>query len=155
MTAQWRRSVLALLAGLCACSLAAAALGEAADSVHRDQVRMMAMRRQANALRYQVHTLSTADGSAIKEFVTTGGAVFAVVWHTRFKPDFGQLLGRHHPTYVGLAQEAIAARPGIHRHLSQQRGDLVVTASGFLNNFSGRAYLVSLLPQGVNLDEIR
>jgi hypothetical protein len=87
--------------------------------------------------------------------VTTGGAVFAVVWHTRFKPDFEQLLGRHHPTYVGLAQEAIAARPGIHRHLSQQRGDLVVTASGFVNNFSGRAYLVSLLPQGVNLDEIR
>jgi hypothetical protein len=155
MTCHWRRPLLVLLAGLCACSLAAAALGESADSVHRDQVRMMAMRRQASALRYQVHTLSTADGSAIKEFVTPGGAVFAVVWHTRYKPDFEQLLGRHHPTYIGLAQEAMAARPGIHRHLSQQRGDLVVTASGFLNHFSGRAYLQSLLPQGVNLDEIR
>jgi hypothetical protein len=155
MTSAWRRPVLVLLAGLGACSLAAAALGEGADSVHRDQLRMRAQRHQASALRYQVHTLSTADGSAIKEFVTPGGAVFAVVWHTRYKPDFEQLLGRHHPTYVGLAQEAMAARPGIHRHLSQQRGDLVVSSSGALNHFSGRAYLYSLLPQGVNLDEIR
>jgi hypothetical protein len=150
----WQAAVLAV--GVFGCIAAEAALGEGSDSIQRDQMRMAAgIRRQATALRYQVHTLSTADGSSIHEYLTPGGRVFAVTWHTRFKPDFEKLLGVHHLTYVGLAREAAAARPGIQRHLNLRRGDLVVRSQGFLNTFFGSAYLQSLLPEGVTPDEIR
>jgi hypothetical protein len=147
---------LALAAGLSSGFAAEAALGEGSDSIQRDQMRMASsVRRQATALRYQVHTLSTADGSSVQEYVTPGGRVFAVTWHTRYKPDFEKLLGVHHLTYVSLAREAAAARPGIQRHLNLSRGDLVVHSQGFLNTFFGNAYLLSLLPEGVTPDEIR
>ena len=100
------------------------------------------------------HEITLADGSSIREYVTPGGIVFAVAWSTRFKPDLAALLGQHAGAYAAAASEAMKA-PGIRRHVELRQGDLVVQSGGRLNAFVGRAWLRSLVPEGVNIDALR
>jgi hypothetical protein len=95
-----------------------------------------------------------ADGSSVREFVAPNGVVFGVAWSTRFKPNLEALLGSHAVDYVGAATEAARA-PGIKRNAVLERGDLVVHSTVHLNSFVGKAYLKSLVPQGVRPDELR
>lgn len=145
-----------LLAGalLCLPLVAAATLGEAEASIQADQMRMAGVHRQAAALAVQVHTLTTADGSTIREFAAPGGRVFAVIWNTRYKPRLDQLLGAHFAAYAE-AGRALQRRPGVRHGARVQQGDLVVESSAHLNAHVGRAYLRSLLPTGVAIDAIR
>ncbi len=95
-----------------------------------------------------------ADGSSIREFISPDGIVFAVSWSTRFKPNLESLLGTHAAGYAAAASEAMRT-PGIRRNVALQRGDLVVHSTTHLNAFVGRAYLRSLVPQGIGADELR
>ena len=45
--------------------------------------------------------------------------------------------------------------PGIRHHAELSRGDLVVHSTAHLNAFVGKAYLRSLVPEGVRVDELR
>jgi len=102
----------------------------------------------------QVHEISAPDGSTIREYALANGTVFAVAWSTRLKPDLESLLGKYHIDYAAAAGEAMR-RPGIRRRAALARGDLVVHSSGYLNTFSGKAYVPSLVPAGFNIDGIR
>ena len=133
-----------------------AVLGGTVTSIDADQARVAGARRlaagpQANV---RVHSIVRNDGSAIDEYVSASGVVFAISWHTRFKPDLDALLGAHAPAYAVAARRAMVA-PGIRRHVVLQEGDLVVDATAHLNAFVGRAYLRSMLPAGMPLDAIR
>jgi hypothetical protein len=160
MKAIRRSRAAALVAGLAAAGLAAspaqAVLGGDASSVAADNVRLNATRHQVSAMSAQVgsHEITLADGSSIREYTTPGGIVFAVAWSTRFKPDLASLLGQHAGAYAAAASEAMKA-PGIRRHVELQRGDLVVQSGGRLNAFVGKAWLRSLVPEGVNVDALR
>jgi hypothetical protein len=134
-----------------------AVLGGTVATIDADQARIAGTRRlaaSAQASSMQVHSLVRDDGSAVHEFVSGAGVVFAISWHTRFKPDLGALLGVHAPAYAAAARRAMAA-PGIRRRVAVEEGDLVVEASGHLNAFVGRAYLKSMLPAGISADAIR
>jgi len=147
----------ALACGLAlACPLALATLGEPASTVGADQARLHATRRviAATATQPQVHVIAQADGSTVKEFVTPGGIVFAVAWSTRLKPRLDGLLGAHAARYAAAAKAAMAT-PGIRHGLSLTSDDLVVQANAHLNAHSGVAYLRSLVPDGVRIDELR
>jgi hypothetical protein len=133
---------------------AMAVLGGDAATIHDDQRRMKAARKTTAAGGVQIHEISSPDGSTVKEFVAANGIVFAVVWHTRLKPDLEQLLGRHHADYAAAASEAMK-RPGIQRNVVLRRGDVVVQSSGHLNAFVGKAYVPSLIPAGFSIDDIR
>ena len=133
---------------------AAAVLGGDADSVRRDQGRMNGALRVSVAPSLHVHEISLPDGSSVRQFASANGIVFAVVWHTRLKPNLELLLGSYNADYVVAAREAMR-RPGIRRSAVLTRGDLVVHSSGHLNTFVGRAYAPSLVPPGFNVDEIR
>ena len=149
-------AVVCAAAALLGAPAAQAVLGEDASTIRADELRLGGVRRQATALHAQVQTreIALADGSSIRQFVAPSGTVFAVVWHTRFKPNLEPLLGVHAAGYAAAASEAMRA-PGIKRSVALQRGDLVVQSATHLNSFVGKAYLRSLIPQGVGVDELR
>lgn len=152
---QGARAVLACSLVL-ASTAAMATLGESATTVEADRARLQGERRvvQATATRLQTHVITQADGSTIKEFVTPDGVVFAVAWSTRFKPRLETLLGAHATRYASAARAAMVT-PGIRHGVTLSSGDLVVQASAHLNAHVGLAYLRSLVPDGVHIDELR
>ena len=144
---------------LCCGLLAApahAVLGERTASIDADQVRLAGTRRVATLapLAVQVHSVLRADGSAVHQYVAADGIVFAIVWHTRVKPDLQALLGSHAGAYEQAARRAMAT-PGIRHHAVLEQDDLVVESSAHLNAFVGRAYLKSRVPGGMSTDAIR
>ncbi|MGZ5653016.1 MAG: DUF2844 domain-containing protein [Caldimonas sp.] len=135
---------------------ARAVLGGDVATIADDHARLQGTRHQAVALSGQVrsHEIALADGSSIREFVTPSGIVFAVAWSTRFKPNLEALLGQHAAGYAAAASEAMRA-PGIRRHAELRRGDLVVQSTAHLNSYVGKAWLQSLVPEGVHVDALR
>ncbi len=155
-----RLRALAAAALVATASLAAlparAVLGGDTSTIADDQARLHGTRHATVAASAQVrtHEITLADGSSIREFETPGGIVFAVVWSTRFKPDLAALLGAHAASYAAAASEALRA-PGIRRHAELRRGDLVVHSTAHLNSYVGKAWLQSLVPEGVHVDALR
>lgn len=133
-----------------------AVLGGDVSSIAADQARLRGARRPVTiaSVSTQTHQITMADGSSIREFVTPSGVVFAVAWSTRFKPDLVALLGAHAPAYAAAASAAMRA-PGIRRQVELRRGDLVVHSTAHLNAYTGKAWLQSLVPQGVGVDALR
>ncbi len=140
---------------LAAAGPAAAVLGGDLASVHADQQRLGAQRRQQVQLTFQVQVLTLPDGSTIRQYATPAGRIFAVSWNTRFKPRLDDLLGTHFAAYAEGGRLAQAARPGVAHSARIARGDLVVESSAHLQAHVGRAYLRSLLPAGTPPDALR
>lgn len=141
---------------VCATLPARAVLGANASSIAADQTRLRGARHamSVNRAPVQVHEITMADGSSIREFVSPSGVVFAVAWSTRFKPNLDLLLGAHAAAYAAAAGEALRV-PGIRRRVELRRGDLVVHSTAHLNAWVGRAWLQSLVPQGADVDVLR
>jgi hypothetical protein len=135
---------------------AGATLGEPVASVDIDRAQLRGEHRVVQTLstRFQVHQITLADGSSIREFVAPGGVVFAVCWSTRLKPRLESLLGAQAGRYAAAASAALAT-PGVRHAASLSSGDLVVQANSHLNAHVGLAYLRSLVPEGVRIDELR
>jgi hypothetical protein len=132
-----------------------AALGDDLASIRADQRRLAASRSQGMVAGVQVHTLTTTDGSTVRQYLSPGGRVFAVTWNTRFKPRLNSLLGTHFPAYAEAGRAAQRQRPGARHAAVLGQGDLVVESMAHLNAHVGRAYLKSLLPAATALDAIR
>jgi hypothetical protein len=89
----------------------------------------------------------------VREYVNSSGTVFAVAWDGPWMPDLRQVLGDHFDQYQAAmrAPKTRAAR-GV---VSITQPGLVVQMSGHARAFTGRAYLPTMLPQGVRLEAIR
>jgi hypothetical protein len=141
---------------LLAVSLAAgvpafAALGGDLSSVQADRAHLQASERIIPTQNYTVHEMQTARGTLIRQFVTSGGSVFAVSWQGS-APDLEQLLGAYFDQYVEAAQ----AQPGRRaRGVHIDTGDFVLESGGHMRFVSGRAFLRSKLPSGVTSDQVR
>lgn len=141
---------------LLAVSLAAgvpvfAALGGDLSSVQADQARLHASERIIPTQNYTVHEMQTARGTLVRQFVSSGGTVFAVSWQGS-APDLEQLLGAYFDQYVEAAQ----AQPGRRaRGVHIDTGDFVFESGGHMRFVSGRAFLRSKLPSGVTSDQVR
>jgi hypothetical protein len=145
----WQPARLLMLVALGASALpAAATLGERADSIAGDAMRLSAMRSSAVSNTTTVQSLKLSDGSTIRQFVGIDGRVYAVAWNTRAKPRLDQLLGTHFATYAEAGRRAMGLRAGVMHNAVVQQGDLVVESTAHLNAHVGRAYLKSLLPGG-------
>lgn len=153
MPTRW--AALGLVAvGLCQAWPAHAVLGEPVASVHVDQMRLHGARRQSLGLRYQVHDITQADGSVLRQFATPSGVVFAVSWRSHLKPNLSSLLGVHYENYARATRAAAPGR-GFTRRNAIQAGDLVVTESQHLGFFSGQAFVRHLVPEGVDVNGLR
>lgn len=136
---------------------AGAVLGEPMLLPSASRAQAAAAPRTALAGGVQVVERASGDGGAIREYVSAQGIVFAVAWNTRFKPRLDTLLGRYHAGYAAAASQALArpGRAGIERHAVLRADDLVVQSHGFLNSFTGRAWVPSLVPAGFDLATLR
>ena len=130
---------------------AVAALGGSEASIEADQAHLQAARSIVSGSRYTVHELKTPSGTAIREYVSADGQVFAVAWQGPLMPDLQQILGSYFADYEAAATGKRAGRGPV---LVQQPG-LVVHSGGRMRAFFGRAYIPQQLPAGVALDEIQ
>jgi hypothetical protein len=143
---------LALLGGMVlAAPRAHAALGSDYASIAADAAQLRAAIKITPHTGYEVHEITLPSGTAVREYVSGGGIVFAVAWNGPAMPDLRQTLGNYFGAYVAAAQ---ANRSG-HHHLAATHGDLVIQSHGRMRAFIGRAYLASAVPAATPIDELR
>jgi hypothetical protein len=102
---------------------------------------------------YTVHDNLLPSGTRVQEFVNPAGLVFAVAWRGPVLPDLRALLG----DYLAIFQrhtDAVrqAGLRGGPVNLVQE--GLVVRSSGRMGDFSGHAYVPTLVPAGVNIHDL-
>jgi len=147
----WFRIRLALVLGMLAIPLpAAAALGGDISTIAADQQQIRGTLRVSSTARYAIHEIQGPTSTTVREYVSPAGQVFGIAWRGPFMPDLRQVLGDKFDTYVG----AMANRRVKGPVLIDLPG-LVVHASGRMRNFSGRAYVPGLVPEGVAPEEIQ
>jgi hypothetical protein len=131
--------------------IAGATLGEPEITVQSDVAQLRAsIKNSSDRASYRVHEIQLPGGTLLREFVAPGGNVFAVAWNGPTKPNLRQALGKYFDAMVSAPKPKFADR----RHLQIQQGDLVVQGSGHMRAFSGRAYLASAVPSGVDLEDL-
>lgn len=130
-----------------------AGLGDFESSIQEEKVKMHARHAVVVMPQYSVHELQNSDGAHIQQYVGSDGRVFAVVWHTLYKPDLSSILGGSYPAYAQSARES-ARKAGIQRRFRHESLDVVVQATAHLNVFSGYAFRQSMLPAGFSLSTI-
>jgi hypothetical protein len=145
----------ALAAGVLVAALsprmASATLGEPENTVQNDMVSAHAsIKSSQDRTAYRVHEITLPSGTSMREFVAPSGMVFAVTWTGPIHPDLRQALGRYFEAFVSAPRAKFADR----RHLQIQQGDLVVQIGGHMRALSGRAYLLSAIPSGVNIGDL-
>jgi hypothetical protein len=131
--------------------VARATLGEKADSVQTDQIKMKAQRQTETLKGNDVHVLKSS-GRQVKEYVNSEGVVYAVTWRGSLKPDLQSLFGSYYLEFANAdANSNSQHRPA--KNFSSER--LVVRRSGHLRDLRGVAYIKSLLPEGVRPEDIK
>jgi hypothetical protein len=145
--------LVAAVAGLVTSRSALAALGGSADSVESDRRAFHAVRGGATVNdSYSVQEMNH-DGTALREYISSDGIVFAVTWNGIRHPDLTTLLGSYAKSY-DEALHKTPFQPGA-RRLSLKADGVVVEKWGRVRSLHGRAYVPDLIPPGVALDEIR
>jgi hypothetical protein len=132
---------------------ASAALGGDEDSVHTDTTRLGGQMLSTAMLQYTRHDIATGPDSAVHEYMSRSGKVFAVTWKGPLPPDLSQLFGSYFDSY----RTALIAQshPGGHRQVYVAQPDFVAQSLGRLRAFRGKAYVPSLIPAGVDVTELQ
>ena len=143
------------LLGQAAAPLALAALGGDVSSVGADGARLRAQVRPgtSTAAGYSVDELVLTSGTVVNEYISPAGRVFAVSWHGPIKPNLAQLFGTYFQSYQAGAK-AEAHNSATRRRFTVRQTDLVVESFGRMRAFYGRAYVPSLVPADVSVDDI-
>jgi len=132
--------------------IAGATLGEPEITVQSDVAQFRASIKSSEVrVGYRIHEIQLPGATLLREFVAPDGNVFAVAWNGPTPPNLRQALGKYFDAMISAPKPKFAD----HRHLQIQQGDLVVQGSGRMRaGFSGRAYLASAIPSGVNLGDL-
>lgn len=91
----------------------------------------------------------------VREYLNRDGVVFGMAWKGRNHPDFSSLLGSYYTEYEELnaRRETGPRMRGGRRSL--QGAHLVIEKFGHMGALKGRAFIPSLIPAGVNTNEIK
>jgi hypothetical protein len=131
-----------------------AVLGEKESSVEADKTLMTASRYSSRAsAKFTVHELAS-DGLTIREYVNPAGIVYAVSWEGISHPDLGPLMGSYFSDFSTASKAAIKVR-GRRPMSSVQGSSVIVEKYGHMRGARGRAYIPSLMPSGVNPNDIQ
>ncbi|GFO69942.1 hypothetical protein GMLC_35210 [Geomonas limicola] len=132
---------------------ALATLGQKSDSVARDRRALAATQKSASSTAaYTIQELAL-DSTTIREYLNASGIVFAIAWKGMIHPDFDTILGNYANEYW-TAKRATERKHG-RKGLRIVTPRVVVETWGHMRDLQGRAYLPAMLPEGVNVDEIR
>ena len=129
-----------------------ASLGENVTTVQSDKAHMKGSLRSVATQNYVTHEIQVPTGQVVREFVSTEGTVFGVAWDGPLQPDLQQLLG----SYFEPMKQAVAAqqRHG-HGPIVIDTSSFVFRSGGHARSFHGYAYVPAMVPQGVDVSEIR
>jgi Protein of unknown function (DUF2844) len=142
------------LASLAAFSLPAfASLGGNLDSVSADRLHMKANLTVTSKENYNVHQIQAPEGTIVEEYVSSTGTVFAVAWRGHFMPDMQQLMGTYFNQYSAALQSQ--QKHFGHQPLNIKQSGLVIQTGGHMRDYFGRAYIPSLLPSGLDPEQIQ
>jgi hypothetical protein len=132
---------------------AQAALGESADSIAATKKALSAVQSDIRtSSKYTVHEIQS-EATTVREYLSLSGIVFGIAWNGMINPDLTPLLG----TYASEHKKALShlkKQPG-RRYIIIKTENIVVEKWGHMRNFKGRAYVPSLIPEGVSVDEIK
>lgn len=134
-----------------------ATLGGLVDSVDADRVATKAQKAEPkNLSNYTVHTLPL-DLVTVREYVSPAGTVFGLGWNGQRHPGTAELSRLLGSTYWDKYQALRRSRKkrGFRSTLSTKEDRLVVAMEGHARSFQGHVYDPSLIPPGVNPDEIK
>ena len=131
---------------------ALAGLGGDALSIDADAQRMKGQTRSSAVAGCTESHITLPSGTVVNEYVSSEGKVFAVTWEGAAMPDLSQTLGIYFTQYRAAA--ALTPHSG-HNHLAVRQQDLVVLTGGHMRAWVGKAYLVSLLPPNLPVDDIK
>jgi hypothetical protein len=138
--------------GLCLVTAAHAGLGEGVDSLQRDHAALRGAALSVTPMTaYDLHEITTAAGTRVREYVSHAGTVFAVTWAGRSPPDLSVVLAQHYPDYV----QAATAHRGSHKVFAMTTDGLVMSVMKLPRGFQGEAHVPALLPAGVSGGDIR
>ncbi|MDB5036841.1 MAG: hypothetical protein JWQ35_369 [Bacteriovoracaceae bacterium] len=100
---------------------------------------------------YKIYIIKT-DSAIVREYVSKAGIIFSVGWNGNAHPDTKQLLGKYWSEHCE-ALKRHPREPGkrIHKLVSDR---LVSKKEGVQGAVRGYAYDPTLVPKGVNVDEI-
>jgi hypothetical protein len=148
-----KRAALGLAVLFCAVipGVASATLGQPEITVQTDVAQLHAtIKSSEDRTSYRVHEIQLPSGTVMREYVASNGNVFAVAWQGPTRPDLRQALGQYFDAFVAAPRSKFSDR----RHLQIRQGDLVVESGGHMRDLSGRAYLKSAIPSGVNIGDL-
>jgi len=146
------KSILAVLLMLMMGSLPAwAALGDDVSSVNSDVQALRGQHRMVVKVGYNLHQITTPDGSVVNEFVSPAGTVFGVSWQGHFMPNLQQLLG----TYLTNLQQGQRTQVVRRRAVTIQGDNFVFSSVGHLRSFRGRAYVPGLVPANLTPEVVQ
>jgi len=132
-----------------------ATLGSDVESVGADRVKMQgALLGITRGDRFDVHQMQSANGTTVREYVSTTGQVFAVSWEGPWMPDLRQMLGPYFDAYQSNLAAARNKRRS-HGPITVRAGELVVQIGGHPRAFAGKAYIERMLPSGIQPETIR
>ncbi|CAM2148943.1 DUF2844 domain-containing protein [Paraburkholderia tropica] len=102
---------------------------------------------------YTVRETTLANGTVVREYLSSAGTVFGVAWNGPQPPDLASLLGSYFPQYVAGVKANRAA--GVRGPGAVDSSALVVHSGGHMGAFSGEAWLPQALPSGVSASDIQ
>jgi hypothetical protein len=100
---------------------------------------------------YTVRQETLTNGTVEREYLTSGGEVFGISWNGPYKPDLQDFMGSDIFSEYGAALQAANVR-GSH---SVTFDGVVVQEVGHMGHFVGRAYVIDLLPSGIDTSVIQ
>ena len=134
-------------------NLAVAELGGGANSISSDHIALHAKyRRSIVKENYTVEEI-TANAATVREYVSQTGVVFGICWDGHSHPDLMQLLGKYSSEYSDSRKNK-AKKFGSRRQKLTTK-NMIVEKWGHMRSLKGRAYVPTLLPTGVSVDEIK
>ena len=153
-TTSWLRLASVALVTLAFTLPAFAELGGYADSVEADRASMKAALKVTQASAYTVHEMKSPTGTVVREFVSADGRVFGVAWQGPFLPDLSKILGSFHGQYADAVRAEKRTYVG-KRPVDVRQPRLVVQGGGRMLGHFGRAFVLDMVPEGVDTNAIR
>ena len=130
-----------------------AVLGEYESSVGLDQQAMRGEIRKEARQGYNLHQITAADGTVVREFVSPAGLVFGIAWQASHMPNLQQLLGSN----ITELQQALQSKTRRHSGgpLIVRTDKLVFASGGHLRSFHGYAYVPNLVPKNITTEVVQ
>lgn len=100
---------------------------------------------------YSIQKIITQDEIEVHEYLNATGLVFGLAWAGESKPNMSSMLG----SFAGRYQFALSQPSSARAPVAINTPDFVVQTGGRMNHFFGVAFLPTLAPQGVSLEDIK